>query len=74
MERLKEILGQLGLKFRFEAAVVDKMDEHDQKIYALTEDVRRLTESLRATRSQYSELLMVVKSERSDARRADTKR
>lgn len=74
LERLKEILGQLGIKFRFEAALVDKLEEQDQTIYALKEDVKRLTESMRAMRTQYSELLMIVKADRADARRADTKR
>lgn len=74
MERLKEILGQLGIKFRFEAAVVDKLEEMERRMYAVEETSKRNTESIRATKTQYSELLMIVKADRADARRADTKR
>lgn len=73
MEKLKEILGQLGLKFRFEVALVDKLDEVERRLYALEENQKKDSAAIRANNMKYSELLMIVKSERADARRTSQK-
>lgn len=73
MEKLKEILGQLGLKFRFEVALVDKLDEVERRLYALEENQKKDSAAIRANNMKYSELLMIVKSERADARRTAQK-
>lgn len=60
MEQIKHMLAQLKMYCRLEMAMVDKLEELSQDNYALKEDVKRLTASLRALETRYSELLYTL--------------
>lgn len=55
------MLAQLKLYCRLEMAMVDKLQEQEQKIYGLTEDCKRYKASIAALESRYSELLLVLR-------------
>lgn len=57
MEQIKTMLAQLKMYCRLEMAMVDKLEELSREVYALKEDNKRLTGSLRALETRYSELL-----------------
>lgn len=74
MDKIKAILNDLGFKFKFEVAVADKLEELEQRIYALEENRKLKDQAIASLEKRYSELLYVVKSMQADARRVDTKR
>lgn len=60
MERLKEILSELGLRFRFDTAVVDKFDDHDQRLYALEENRKMKDKALLDLQKEVGQLRLTV--------------
>lgn len=56
MEQIKTMLSQLKMYCRLEMAMVDKLEELSKENYSLKEDVKRLTASLRALETRYTEL------------------
>ncbi len=66
LEKLKDILGQLGLKFRFESATVDVLEELERRIYVLEQDNKKNVAAIRSNATRYSELLMIMKSRKHD--------
>ena len=56
MEQIKTMLAQLKMYCRLEMAMVDKLEELSKDNYALKEDVKRLTASLRALETRFAEL------------------
>lgn len=57
MQQIKTMLAQLKMYCRLEMAMVDKLEELSKETYALKEDNKRLTASVRALETRYSELL-----------------
>lgn len=51
------MLAQLKMYCRLEMALVDKCEELSTTVYALKEDNKRLTASVRALETKYSDLL-----------------
>lgn len=76
MEKLRTILRDLGLKFKFEVAVVDKLDDVEARIYALEENRKVKDKALASLDKELKELRMVVKHLEAELRKyeADTKR
>lgn len=62
MDGLKELLAQLRVFARFDVAVVDKLEEHDKRLYALEEDNKRLVATVRTLQKNYTELLYAFRS------------
>lgn len=60
MEQLKEILGTLGLKFRFEGAVVDKFEDHQKRLYALEENRKLKDAHITGLQKQVGELRLML--------------
>ena len=57
MEAIRELLGQLKLFCRLDVAFCDKLEEHDKQLYALKEDNKRLTATVRSLENRCSELM-----------------
>lgn len=60
MDGLRELISQLKLFCRLDVAFCDKLEEHDKELYALKEDNKRLTATVRSLEKRYSELLYAM--------------
>lgn len=76
MEKIRTILHDLGLKFKFEVAVADKLEDLETKIYALEENRKVKDKALASLDKELKELRMVVKHLEAELRKyeSDTKR
>ena len=60
MKNVRELLARLGLLCRLESAIVDELERHDSRLYALEENRKfKDAEILRLTR-ELQDLRMVV--------------
>lgn len=62
MEQIRNLLAQLKMYCRLEMAMVDKIDEQSQQIYALQEDCKRYKACIASLETRYSELLYTISS------------
>lgn len=60
MDKLKEIFGLLGLKYRFEGAVVDKFEEQDKRLYVLEENRKLKDPTIVGLQQQIAELRLML--------------
>lgn len=61
MDNLRELLSQLKLFLRFDMAVVDKLETHDERIYKLEENRKTKDQAILSLERRYSELLLILK-------------
>ena len=61
MEQIKEILSQIKLFCRFDVAVSEKLEQIETRLYALEEDNKRNTATIRSLEKRYSEMLLVLR-------------
>lgn len=66
MEQIKEFLSQMKLYLRFDMAITDKLEDHENRIYKLEEDNKRLIANCRSLEKKYSELLYAFGSLRQE--------
>lgn len=69
MEKIKSILRDLGLKFKFEVAVADKMEEMDGRLYALEENRKVKDKAIASLDKEIKELRIVVKHQEAEIRK-----
>lgn len=62
MDNIKELLGQIKLFCQMDVAVCEKLEQIDKCIYALQEDSKRQTATMRALEQRYSEIVLIIKS------------
>lgn len=61
MEQIKEILAHIKLFCRFDVAVTEKLEQVESRLYALEEDNKRNTATVRSLEKHYSEMLLVIR-------------
>lgn len=66
MEQIREFLGQMKIYLRFDMAVSDKLEEHDDRIKHLEEENKRNVAALRSLEKKYGELLYAISSWKKD--------
>lgn len=60
MDKLKEIFGLLGLKYRFEGAVVDEFEDLNKRVYALEENRKLKDATILGLQKQVGELRLML--------------
>lgn len=60
MKLLRECLGKLKLFADLELAVVDKLEDHDKRLYKLEEDYKRVRATVDSQAKTLYELQLVV--------------
>lgn len=61
MEQIKEILSHIKLFCCFDVAVTEKLEQVEARLYALEEDNKRNTATIRSLEKRYSEMLLVIR-------------
>lgn len=62
MSKLRELLGKLGLAFQLDLAMVEKIEELEQRVYALEENRKMKDQTIKSLEHRYSELQYIVGS------------
>lgn len=62
MNKLREILAEMGLAFRLDMAVVEKLEELEGRIKALEENRKMKDQAILSLEKRWSECLLVIKS------------
>lgn len=62
MDRIKDLITQVRLFCAFDVAVAEKLEEIDQRLYALEQDNKRGIAARRVLEKQYSDLLYALRS------------
>lgn len=62
MDKLRELIGKLGLAFQLDLAMVESIEDHSKRIYALEENRKMKDQAIKSLEHRYSELLAVVGS------------
>lgn len=66
MDKLRELIGKLGLAFQLDLAMVESIEDHSKRLYALEENRKMKDQSIKSLEHRYSELLAVVGSLKKD--------
>lgn len=66
MDNIRELLSQIKLFCQMDVAIADKLEEQDKEIAILRQHNERLTASCRSLEVRYSELMLIIKSLKSD--------
>lgn len=62
MDKLRELIGKLGLAFQLDLAMVESIEDHSKRLYALEENRKMKDQAIKSLEHRYSELLAVVGS------------
>lgn len=68
MELIKDLCSKIKLFCNLEMALVDKMEEMEQKLYKIEEDNKRIVAVNRSLETRYSELMLAFSAYRKDHR------
>lgn len=66
MEKLRELIGKLGLAFQLDLAMVESIEDLQKRVYALEENRKMKDQAIKSLEHRYSELLAVVGSLKKD--------
>lgn len=66
MDKLRELIGKLGLAFQLDLAMVESIEDHSKRLYALEENRKMKDQAIKSLEHRYSELLAVVGSLKKD--------
>ena len=72
MDFIRECLNQLKLRLRLDTAIVDKLEEYEQRLYALEEANKLLKARNQIQDEKLAKLLLVVQNEAKVLPRAET--
>lgn len=62
MNKLRELIGKLGLSFQLDLAMVESIEDLQKRTYALEENRKMKDQAIKSLEHRYSELLAVVGS------------
>lgn len=62
MNKLRELVGKLGLAFQLDLAMVESIEDLQKRLYALEENRKLKDQAIKSLEHRYSELLAVVGS------------
>lgn len=61
MKNIHDLLARLGLLCRLETAIVDKLDDHDTRLYALEENRKLKDQSILDLKRDVGELKLLLR-------------
>lgn len=64
MDFIRECLAQLKMRLRLDTAIVDKLEEYEQRIYSLEESLKLLKAREKIQDDNLAQLRLVVQNER----------
>lgn len=64
MDFIKECLAQLKMRWRLDAAIVEKLEDLEKRVYALEQDNKLLKARNQIQDERLAKLLLVVQNER----------
>lgn len=64
MDFIKECLAELKLRFRMESAIAEKLEKHDQEIYALRENEKLSKASITKLTQEVQQLRLMLSKQK----------
>lgn len=64
MDFIKECLQELKLRFRMEAAIAEKLEQHDKEIYALRENEKLSKASITKLTQEVQQLRLMLSKQK----------
>ena len=64
MDFIKECLAELKLRFRMESAIAEKLEKHDQEIYALRENEKLTKASITKLTQEVQQLRLMLSKQK----------
>lgn len=61
MKNVRDLLSRLGLLCRLESAIVDELEHHDSRLYALEENRKQKDAAILALQKEVQDLRLVIR-------------